>query len=537
VRGSVLVALAAAGTAGVGAMGAGCRADEAPPSGRDRSNLIYARPTDARLLDPARIEDNESVEVVDDIFDRLIHWMPGTGAVAPGLATTWELDRGGRVWTFRLRAGVAFHDGTPVDADAVVFSLERQRDPQHPFHRDDFLQWQRGYRNIEKVEAIDPLTVRITIDKPYAPFEANLAMFTAAIVSPTAVRRWGDAFGDHPVGSGPFAFERWDKGERIVLRRNPSYWGGPPSFERLIYEVIPDPRQRLIALESGAIDMASAILPDELQYVELHPQLVLHRAPSNNVTYLAMNTARPPFADVRVRRAVNHAINKTPIVQMGYQGLAVPADGVLPPDQWGHHQAPIAYSYDPVRAKALLAEAVAAGVLPPPSSPAAPVYKLYALSTPRPYLTDPERVARAVAANLADVGLSIELVLQPYADHLTSVGRGDHDLALFGWVGDNGDPDNFLYTLLDESNTHGPNASNIAFYRDRNVHELLVEAQQAPSRASREELYAAVQDRIAADAPWAPLAHSQVVFAARRDLEHVVLTPTGHVVFAQVRRR
>jgi peptide/nickel transport system substrate-binding protein len=516
---------------------AGCPAgQDPPPAGRDRSNLIYARPTDALLLDPARITDNESVEVVDEIYDRLIHWQPGSTDVAPGLATSWELDPAGRVWTFHLRAGVTFHDGTPVDADAVVFSLERQRDPKHPFHRDDFSAWQRQYRNILAVEAVDPRTVRVTLDQPYAPFEANIAMFAAAIVSPTAVRKWGDAFAEHPVGSGPFEFERWDRGERIILRRNEAYWGGAPSFERLVFEVVPDPRQRLIALESGAIDMAAAILPDELQYVELHPQLVLHRAPSNNVVYLAMNTARPPFDNVTVRHAVNHAINKAPVVQMGYQGLAVPAEGPLPPSQWGHHDAPTTYGYDPVRARAMFGEAVAAGALPPLGDPASPTYKLYAPSTPRLYLSDPERVARALVANLVDAGLSVELVLQTYSDHRDSVQNGEHDLALFGWVGDNGDPDNFLYVLLDRDNAVVGSAGNIAFYTDLAVHELLARAQVAPTRTEREELYAQAQDRIAADAPWVPLAHSQVVYAARRDLINFMLTPTGHVAFSKVRR-
>jgi peptide/nickel transport system substrate-binding protein len=520
-------------------VGAGaCRqADEAPAAGRDLRNLIYARPADALLLEPARITDNESVEVVGQIFDRLIHWDGGSSRVAPGLATSWELDPAGRVWTFHLRRDVRFHDGTPVDADAVVFSFERQRDPAHPFYRSDFQSWQRQYRNIQKVEAVDPLTVRITIDRAYAPFEANLAMFTAAIVSPSAVRMWGDDFAEHPVGSGPFAFEQWDKGERIVLRRNRSYWGGSPTIERLVFEVIPDPRQRLIALESGAIDMAAAILPDELQYVELHPQLVLHRAPSNNVVYLAMNTARPPFDAVELRRAINHAINKAPIVQMGYQGLAVPAEGPLPPGQWGDHDAPVTYGYDPVRARAIIAQEVAKQALPAPGTPTSPTYRLFAPSTPRPYLSDPERVARALVANLGDVGLSVELVLQPYADHRRSVQDGEHDLALFGWVGDNGDPDNFLYVLFDRENAVIGEAGNIAFYTDAEVHTLLIAAQEAPDRAGRERLYAQVQDKLALDAPWVPLAHTQVVFAARRDLDNVTLTPTGFVVFSRVRRK
>ena len=511
--------------------------DDGQRSGRAMENLIYARAADALLLDPARVTDNESVEVVEEIYDRLIHWQPGTTRVAPGLATRWEVDPTGRVWTFHLRSGVRFHDDTPVDAEAVVFSLERQRDPGHPFHRDDFATWQRQYRNVQKVEAVDAATVRITLDRPYAPFEANMAMFSAGIVSPTAVRRYGDAFAEHPVGSGPFAFERWDKGQRIVLRRNATYWGGAPGFERLIFEVIADPRQRLIALESGAIDMAATIHPEELQYAELHPGLRLHRAPSNNVVYLAMNTSKPPFDDIRVRRAINYAINKPPIVQMAYQGLAVPASGPLPPGQWGYHDPATTYSYDPDKARALLAEAAAAGVLPPAGTPSATPYKLYAPSTPRPYLSDPERVARALVANLGDVGLPVQLVLQPYKEHRAVVQSGGHDLALFGWVGDNGDPDNFLYVLFDKDSTAIGQAGNVAFYRDETVHQALVAAQGAPSRAERERRYADVQDRLAQDAPWVPLAHTQVVFAARRDIDDVRLTPTGHVVFSRVTRR
>lgn len=514
---------------------AACRVgEEAASTNRDQANLIYARAADALILDPARITDNESVEVVDQIFDRLIHWQPGTTDVAPGLATSWELDPGGRVWTFHLRRGVKFHDGTPVDADAVVFSLERQRDPAHPFHTDDMAPWQRQYRDIQKVEAVDPQTVRITIDKPYAPFEANMATFAAAIVSPTAVKDPTRRFEDHPVGSGPFIFEEWDKGQRIILRRNPTYWGGAPAFEHLVFEVVPDARQRLIALESGAIDMAAGISPDELQYVELNPQLVLHRARSNNVVYLAMNTTRPPFDNALVRRAINHAINKTPIVQMGYQGLAIPAEGPLPPDQWGHHDAPTTYAYDPERARQLLRDAAAAGAPLTPADPAG--FTLYAPSTPRPYASDPAQIARAIAANLEAIGLPVKVVLNTYQDHRTAVQNGVHDLALFGWVSDNGDPDNFLYVLLDRDNATPGQAGNVAFYSDPTVHGLLIAAQGAVSRDERVKLYADAQDRIAADAPWVPLAHSQVVYAARRDLANVMMTPTGHVVFSKVRR-
>jgi peptide/nickel transport system substrate-binding protein len=504
--------------------------------GRHPRNLVVARASDALLLDPARVADDESVEITEQLYDRLLHWRPGSSEIVPGLAVSWQVDPTGRVWTLQLREGVQFHDGAPFDADAVVFSFERQRDPQHPHHRTDFQYWNNQFRNIQRVEKVAPMIVRITIDRPYAPFEANLAMFAVSIVSPDAVARWGEAFAEHPVGTGAFVFERWDKGERIVLRKNPSSWGGAPAFDRLVFEVIRDPRQRLIALESGAVDIASAILPAELQYVELHPALTLHRAPSNNVAYLAMNTMKPPFTDVRIRRAINFAINKEPIVHMAYQGLAVPADGPLPPDQWGHHPPQIRYRYDPDQAKQLIGEAVADGVLPELASPASPTYRLYAPSTPRPYISDPERVARTLVANLADVGLPVELVLQPYAEHRRAVQNGDHDLALFGWVGDNGDPDNFLYVLFDRDTAEVGRASNIAFYRDEATHDLLVRAQEAASRSQREDLYARVQDRLSEHAPWVPLAHTKVVYAARRDVGRVRLMPTGHIVYAETVR-
>jgi peptide/nickel transport system substrate-binding protein len=500
---------------------------------RDPETLVVARPSDARELDPALPFDNESIEVIDQMYERLVRWNPSTSSLDPGLATSWEVQDGGRQWTFHLRTGVRFHDGTPLNADAVVFSLERQRDPRHPFHSPQFQYWQNQFRNIIKVDKVDDLTVRIAIERPYAPFEANMAMFPVSIVSPTAVARWGADFTSHPSGTGPFMLERWDRGDRIVLRRNDDYWDADHAavLARVVFQVIEDPRQRLIALESGAVDVATQILPEELQFVDLHPGLQLHETPSNSVTYLAMNNDHPPFDDVEVRRAVNYAINKEPIVKLAYQGLAIAASGPLPPTQWGYHKVRAQYPYDPDQARALLGHAQAEGRFDPTR-----VYKLYVPSTPRPYLFDPARVARVIQANLAAVGLRTELVLQPYSQHQQATRRGEHDLCLFGWVGDNGDPDNFLFLLFDRDNTVIGSAQNAAFYRDVGVHDLLAQAQTSQDRAERERLYAQVQERIAEDAPWVPLAHSQVAIAARTDVGSVIVNPNGHLVYARIRR-
>jgi len=494
--------------------------------------IIVGRPSDVILLDPARITDNESVEVSDQIYDKLLNYRPGSNEVGPGLATAWKTSEGGRVWTFELRRGVKFHDGTPFNADAVVFSFERQRDPFHPFYRADYQYWSGTYGNILEIEAIGEFTVRISIEEPYAPFEANIAMFPVSIVSPTAVVKWGDEYGEHPVGTGPFRLVSWEKNERIVLEANEDYFAGKAAIRRLVFQTIPDARQRLVALESGAIDIAYSILPEELQFVVLHPDLELHRTPANNVTYLAMNTTHPPFDDVRVRRAANLAINKEPIVKLNYQGQAVAAEGPLPPTQWGYHKLEDPYPYNADKARELLAQAEADGRFDRKRT-----YTLYVPSTPRPYLPDPRGVSRVLQANLSDVGIKTHLVIAPFTEHLESVRNGAHDLCLLGWVGDNGDPDNFLYVLFDRDNTTPGIARNVSFMRDAELHGLLSWAQQSQDREERQHYYARAQKLIHEQAPWVPLAHSQVNVAAWRDLEGIVISPSSILNYRTVARQ
>jgi len=259
---------------------------------------------------------------------------------------------------------------------------------------------------------------------------------------------------------------------------------------------------------------------------------VLLHMPSHDVSYLAFNLLHPPFDDPRVRHAISHAINKEPIVKLAYQGRAIAADGPLPPGQWGHHDPAVRYAYDPALARQLLDEVIAAHAFDP-----ARVYKLYAPSTPRPYLAQPERIARYIQAALSQIGVSTELILQPLTLHRQSVARGEHDLALFGWISDTGDPDNFFYVLLHSDNAQLGSAQNIAFYRNRVVDAMLVQAQAVLDEPTRSQLYAAVQDIIAEDAPWVPLAHSELVVAARAELEGVRLTPLGHPLYQLISRK
>ncbi len=486
------------------------------------------RSTDAITLDPARAGENDSSEVVEQIFDTLVRYKPDSTEVEPSLAVRWETSELGRAWTFHLRPNVRFHDGTPVDADAVVFSFERQRDLDHPYHRPDFTYWENSFRTIiSAVEKVDGMTIRLILERPYAPFLATLAMFPVAIVSPTAVKKWGNDFGAHPVGSGPFRFVEWSKGERITLEGNPTYWDGAPQVRNLVFITIADARQRLVALEGGAIEVAERLAPQDLQFVVLHPDLVLHRTDGLNIAYLALNTQKAPFDNRDVRRAVNHAINKQAIVKLVYQGLARAAGSPLPPSFFSHLPGD-PYPQSPAKALELFATT---GVKRPAG---APPLKLYVMSSPRAYMPSPLTVARIIQHNLADMGLEVELVVNEFDAHLKAVRRGDHDLCLLGWNADNGDPDNVLFTLFDPTHTEEGSARNVAFYRSPELHGLLQWAQESQDRKEREEYYRRAQTLILHDAPWVPLAYTQLVIASKRKLAGLRVHPTNAILYRLV---
>ena len=490
--------------------------------------MLVGRASDALALDPARITDSESAEVTEQIFDHLVRYKSGSSEIEPALAESWEAAPDGRAWTFHLRHNVRFHDGTPFDADAVVFSFDRQRDPHHPYHQDDFTYWENTFRNIQEVVAVDAYTVRITIERPYAPFLSNLAMFPVSIVSPSAVRKWGADFARHPVGTGPFRFVEWSPGERIMLAANPNYWGGVPQIEHLVFVAIREARQRLIALEGGAIDVAENLSPEDLQFVALHPELTLLRVPAANVAYLAMNTQHPPFDNLRVRRAVNFAINKDAIVKLIYQGLAQPATTAVPQSMWGHVDENL-YRYDRNEAMRLLAEA---HYTRPAKRP-----KLFVMDTPRAYLPAPETVARIIQHNLRDVGLDVEVVVNDFDTHVRVTQNGVHDMCLLGWSADTADPDNFLYVLFDPENAEPGTARNLSFFKNAELHGLLSWAQESSDRAERERFYKKAQDLIAREAPWVPLAHGEVVIAARANLGALRVHPSSTVYFQPVYRK
>lgn len=524
VRVRVMV-LAAAVVCSVGCVGCGPARRSSQPAG-DR--LVVARASDATSLDPARASDIESLEVAEQVFGRLVRFAAGRLEPEPDLATSWTVSSDGLTWTFDLRPGVRFHDGTPFDADAVVFSFERQIISDHPAHEPDFV-WTRSYQNIKAIKALGRLRVQFQIDRPYAPFLANLAIGPAAIVSPTAVRQWGTKFPRHPVGTGPYRFLEWIPGDRITLERNDEYWDQPAKIRYLVMLLLPDARQRMQSLESGAADIIQQVAPDDVPLIRLDPELKLVSAPAALVAYLALNTQRRPLDDPRIRQAIAHAIRRDAIVRFVYQGLATPAVGPLPPNVWGARSDLVTFGYDPERARSLLAEAGWSGAVGRP-------LKLYVPSSARQYVPAPDRVASVVRTCLEEVGLPVEVVAREPAELQRALWAGEHDLALTGWSGANGDPDNFLYNLLDSDNSTGAHPSNIAFYSNAWFHDIIGMAQRVTDRTERERLYSQAQAIVANDAPWVPLAHPTVMFAARVGVRGLTVQPSAMALYRSVER-
>jgi peptide/nickel transport system substrate-binding protein len=501
--------------------------------------FIWGRSGDATLLDPADVTDGESVMVVTNLFDTLVAFKRGSTEIEPSLATEWTPSADNLVWTFTLREGVTFHDGSPLDAEAVVFSFERQRDPAHPARRatSQFSYYQNNFKALERVEALDGKTVRFTLKEPYAPFLPALALFNCAIVSPAAFAsegkdeegRYKYNFAQKPVGSGPFVFEEWQKDARITLRANKQYWGGAPHVDKLIFKPIVNAQARLKELESGSIHGMDNPELRDLDLIRKNPDLRLLGGPGINVCYLAMHTGKKPFDDLRVRQAVAFAIDKKRIIAAAYDNMAEPAVSMCPKTMAGFDKTLVDRTRDVARAKRLLAEAgYADGFKTSLSYPA----------SQRTYLPDPPTTAIQIKEDLKEVGIEVVLEKREWTTLVKETQNGQHEMCLMGWMADIFDPDNFLYILLDKDNTAEGTANNLSFYKGDRVHELLIEAQRSYDWHRRERLYKQAQEILLEEAPTVPLATVPDFRAVRKDVRGYTIYPAGgeffrHVSFAR----
>jgi ABC-type transport system substrate-binding protein len=502
-------------------------ADTATTGPQSGGVLVFARSGDSVGLDPARETDGESFYGSTQIFDTLVEFTPGTTAVQPALAEKWEVSDDGLEFTFYLRKGVKFHDGTDFNADAVKFSFDRQFVESHPyFEMGPWKYW--GYMDmssiVDSIEVVDDYTVKFYLQKVEAPFLANLAMDFAAIVSPAAVEKFGAEFPSNPVGTGPFTFASWKKDDSIVLNGNKDYWGEGPYLDRLIIRVIPDATARYLALKNGEVDVIDFPSADDLELMAEDANIELIQQPGLNVGYIAMNCEKEPFDNKLVRQAMNYAVDRQAIIDAVYGSAGQVAKNPIPPTMWSYNDDIVPYPYDPEKAKALLTEA---------GYPDGFTTDLWAMPVARPYNPNARRIAEIVQADFAEIGVESEIVSYDWGTYLDRTDTGEHSMAMLGWTGDNGDPDNFLFVLLSIPAAQVP-AGNIAFWKNEAFNDRIVQAKETFDQVERTRLYEEAQEIFNEEAPWITIAHSVVTVPVRNKVKNFVIYPTGKRVFQRV---
>jgi len=499
--------------------------------------LVFCSEGNPESLNPQLVTTTTGMNAGRPIFNNLVEFVPGTTNLVPGLAESWEISADGTEYTFHLRKGVKFQSNAtfmpsrPMNADDVLFSLLRQWKEDHPYHRIsgsnyDYFKDMGMPDLLQSIDRLDDLTVRIKLKRPEAPFLADLAMPFNVILSAEYadhLLRAGtpERLDQEPIGTGPFSFVSFKKDIAIRYHSFADYWRGNQPIDQLVFSITPDPAVRLAKLKAGECQVMAFPNPADVGRIAADPSLTLLHQEGFNIGYLAINTTRPPFDDVRVRRAINLAIDKAAIIQAVYQGAGVIAKNPIPPTLWSYNDAIRDYPYDPDEAQRLLVEAGHAQGFDA---------DLWYMPVSRPYNPDGKRMAEMIADDLGKVGIRLNLVTDEWSAYRTALQAGKPSLALYGWTGDNGDPDNFLDVLLGCTSAR-PGGNNIAKWCNKDFDALVIKAKVVADRAQREALYRDAQVIFKREAPWVPIAHSIVFMATRKEVSGFKMDPLGRQPF------
>jgi peptide/nickel transport system substrate-binding protein/oligopeptide transport system substrate-binding protein len=448
--------------------------------GEAGKGLVYYETYDPRSLDPALSTDVPTGEMVTLLFDGLTQFDPD-GRLLPGLADRWRAERNGQRYVFHLRPGVKFHDGRPVVAADVKRSILRVLDPATRGGRVWPLQPIADPQGAG-IEVLGDTAVAFTLTEPLAVFPKFLAMPVAAVVPTPAAAD----FGQHPVGTGPWRFAAWRHDDELKFARNPDYWGGAPQTESLTVRIIPEPFTRGAEFLAGRISVAEIPFGETAKWEREHPEW-LQRKPALRAIYVALNNRRGPLRDARVRRAINHAVNVPEILRTVWNGRGIAAKGAIPPSLGGGDTTRAGYAYDTATARRLLTQA---------GFPNGFAVQLWRSGTN----VEQGRVAQAIQAQLAAVGIRVEVVARDASSMRETARKGEADMAMLDWWADYPDGDNFLYPLF-HSASFGP-GGNYAFYSDPVTDSLIMVARRTTDDAAREALYHRIDGRVYEAAPW-----------------------------------
>ncbi len=469
------------------------------------------------------------------MFDSLVGFERGTTQVVPGLAESWEISGDGKTYTFHLRKGVKFHrtkNFTPsrdFNANDVLYSFNRQWMADHPDHKlsggsYEYFNGMDMPKLLKDIRKVDDYTVVFELNQPEAPFIANMAMDFASILSAEYAKKMRKAGTPEkidlsPVGTGPFQLVHYQKDAVIRYKANPDYWAGKAAIDKLIFSITPDASVRYAKLKAGECHIMPYPNPADIAQMKKDPAIKMMDQEGLNVGYLAWNTQKKPLTDVRVRKALNMAINKAAIIDAIYLGAGVAAKNPIPPTMWSYNDAIKDDPYDPAASRALLAEA---------GYPNGFEMDLWAMPVQRPYNPNARRMAEMMQADLAKVGVKAKIVTYEWGEYLKRTKNGEHMSTLLGWTGDNGDPDNFLYVLLSCAASTGANRARWCY---EPFDDLLKKAKLTTDIGERTKLYKQAQVIFKQQAPWFTIAHSKVFMPMSKRVVNYKIDPFGGHVF------
>jgi dipeptide transport system substrate-binding protein len=472
----------------------------------------------------------------EPIYNRIVEFERGGTQVVPGLAEKWDVSSDGTVYTFHLRKNAKWHSNKnfkptrPANADDVVFMIERQWKEDNPYFKvtspNHSYFGDMGMPDLLKsVEKVDDYTVRITLKRPEAPFLADLAMMWASVQSKEyadAMMKAGtpEKLDQEPVGTGPFSLVNYQKDAVIRFKAFPEYWGGKAKLDDLVFAITPDASVRWAKLQKGECHVMPYPNPADLDAMRKDKNVTILEQPGLNVGYLAYNTQKKPFDDVRVRKALNMAINKKAIIDAVYLSTGVAAKNPIPPSMWSYNDAVKDDPYDPEAAKKLLSEA---------GFPNGMETDIWAMPVQRPYNPNAKRIAELMQADLAKIGVKAEIKSFEWGEYRKRMQAGEHQTGMLGWTGDNGDPDNFLHTLLGCDAAKA--GSNVAKWCYKPFDDLVTKAKVTTDQKQRTELYKQAQVVFKEQAPWFTIAHAVQLKPVRKEVVDFKLSPFGRHSF------
>jgi len=499
--------------------------------------LVYCSEGSPENFAPSINTTGTSFDATEQIYDNIVKFERGGTQVVPGLAEKWSVSKDGLEYTFNLRKSVKWHSNKnfkptrDFNADDFLFTIERQWKENDPYFK--VTSSNHSYFNdmgmpklLKSVDKIDDYTVKITLTKPEAPFLSNLAMQFAGVQSKEyaiAMLKAGtpEKIDQEPLGTGPFMLVQYQKDAIIRYKAFPQYWQGAAKIDDLIFSITPDASVRWAKLQKGECHVMPYPNPADLDAIRKDANVQVLEQPGLNIGYLAYNTTKKPFDDVRVRKAINMAIDKKAIVAAVYLSTGIPATNPIPPTQWSYNKSIKDDAFDPAAAKKALA---AAGY------PNGFTTDLWAMPVQRPYNPNAKRIAELMQADLAKIGVKAEIKSFEWGEYRKRMQNGEHQMGMMGWTGDNGDPDNFLNTLLgcDSAKTNG---SNVAKFCYQPFEDVVQKAKVVSNPGERTKLYEKAQVIFKEQAPWFTIAHAVQLKPVRKEVVDFKLSPFGRHTF------